>query len=260
MDFFIVFLGRGMMQINWPLIIVLFCLALPGVLIAVPRLISLLLPNNSDELKKRISRFAIGQTLFMVLLMSFGGSVLSPKTGLNASILDGLLQGKAVFEQIQAMLLPVFLVTLGGLVVFFFLYYGLVASILDEKTLQIMHKIRATLRVDGCILYGGVVEEIIARWGLMNVVAFFAILFSGQRNAVIIWSSIFLSGLIITLGQLPAYIAAGCQSSRRFIYSMLLLNLWQSLIFGWIFWQFGILAAMVAHMLFHFGWYLYDRT
>ncbi|KTC76759.1 hypothetical protein [Legionella brunensis] len=248
------------MQINWPLITVLFCLSLPGVFIAVPRLINLLLPKNSDELKNRVNRFAKGQTLFMVLLMTFGGSVLSLKTGLNASVLDTLLQGGAVLDQIQAMLLPVLLATIGGLIVFFFLYYGLVASILDEKTFHIMRQVRVVLGIDGCILYGGVVEEIIARWGLMNVVAFFAILFAGQKSPLIIWSAILLSGLVIALGQLPAYLAAGCQSSRRFIYSMLLLNVWQALLFGWLFWQFGLVAAIVAHMLFHVGWYLYDKT
>ncbi|WED43260.1 CPBP family intramembrane metalloprotease [Legionella cardiaca] len=248
------------MQINWPLIIVLFCLALPGVFIAVPRLINLLLPNNSEELKKRVSRLGIAQTLFMVFLMAMGGSVLSLKTGLNAPVLDAMLQGKPVFDQIQAMLLPVFLMTVGGLLIFFFLYYGLVASILDTETFQIMRKLRAVVGVDGCILYGGVVEEIIARWGLINVTAFFAILLAHQKNSFIVWSAIVLSGLILALVQLPVYIAAGCQSSRRFIYSMLLLYAWQAILFGWIFWQFGLLAGIAAHMLFHVGWYLYDRT
>ncbi|CEK11877.1 CPBP family glutamic-type intramembrane protease [Legionella hackeliae] len=248
------------MQINWPLVIVLIGLSLPGVLIAVPRLINLLLPDNSEELKKRVSRLAMGQTLFMVLLMTFAGSVLSTKTGLNASLLDNLLQGKAVFTQIQDMLLPIFLTTAGGLLVFLVLYYGIAGSILDEKTFQTMRKVRVILGIDGCILYGGVVEEIIARWGLLNVLTFFAILFSRSQSPFVYWSAILLSGFVIALGQLPAYLAAGCQSSRRFIYSMVLLNIWQSILFGWLFWQFGLVAAITAHILFHIGWFLYDRA
>lgn len=248
------------MQINWPLVIVLFCLALPGVLIAVPRLITLLLPDNSEHLKKRVSRLAVGQTLFMVFLMCFAGSVLSLRTGLNAPLLEALLQGKSVFENVQRMLLPVLLYTIGGLLVFFVFYYGVVGSILDEASLQVMRRIRAALRLDGCVLYGGVVEEIIGRWGLMNLVAFFAILFAGQKSPFIFWSAIFLSGMLLSLGQLPGYLAAGCQKSRRFIYSMLLLTMWQAILFGWLFWQYGLLAAIVAHMLFHLGWSLYDKT
>jgi hypothetical protein len=32
-----------------------------------------------------------------------------------------------------------------------------------------------------------------------------------------------------------------------------------SLIFGWLFWQVGLLAAMVAHVLFHLVWLPFDR-
>jgi hypothetical protein len=37
------------------------------------------------------------------------------------------------------------------------------------------------------------------------------------------------------------------------------LNLWASLIFGWLFWQYGLLSAMLAHMLFHLVWYPFER-
>jgi hypothetical protein len=39
---------------------------------------------------------------------------------------------------------------------------------------------------------------------------------------------------------------------------MISLNLWASLIFGWLFWQYGLLAAMLAHMLFHLVWWPFD--
>ncbi len=247
-----------MMQINWPLIIVLFCLSLPGVVIAVPRLIYLLLPENSEQLKKRLSKLAVAQTLLMVFLMCFAGAVLSVRTGLNATLLDSLLQGKSIRGDIAG-ILPVFLYTVGGLVVFFILYYGVVGSILDEASLQIMRRIRAVLHLDGCILYGGVVEEILGRWGLMNVIAFFAIFFAGEKTPIVMWSTIVLSGLLLTAGHIPAYLAAGCQASRRFIYAMLLLHGWQAILFGWLFWQYGFIATVFAHMIFHLGWYLYDR-
>ncbi|MBA2653300.1 MAG: CPBP family intramembrane metalloprotease [Tatlockia sp.] len=247
------------MQINWPLITVLFCLSLPGVLIAIPRLINLLLPNNSEELRRRYSRFAIAQTLVMTLLMSFAGAVLSLRTGLTAPVLDALLQGKAVLDLLQKMALPTLLYTLGGLLIFLAFYYGLAEALLDEKTLRVMKTIRVKLRPDGCILYS-VVEEVIARWGLMNVFAFFAILFSGQKNPLVLWNSIFLSGIFYGICQLPAYLAAGCHLGRRFIFALLWLNLWQALLFGWLFWHYGLVAAIVSHMLFHLGWALYDKT
>lgn len=247
------------MIINWPIIIVLFCLSIPGVLISMHRLVYFLLANNTEGLKKRFSRFVVLQTLFMVFVMSFSGSVLSLRTGLGDPLLEGVLQGKASFDSFQSILLPTFLYAVLGLVVFCALYYGLVGAILDEKSFKTMAKLRTTLGLDGCVLYGGVVEEVIARWGLMNVVAFFALLFSKQINAEIIIISIILSGFIFAVGQIPAYIAAGCLSSRRFVYSFVILSLWQSLLFGFLFWQYGLVSAILAHMLFHLGWDRYDK-
>ncbi|KTD18225.1 CPBP family intramembrane metalloprotease [Legionella jordanis] len=248
------------MIINWPIVIVLFCLSLPGVLIAVPRLLAVLLPNNSEELRKRVGKLAIGQTLFMLMLMNIAGSVLSLRTGFTAPILDNLLLGRSVVGPLVEMLPPVLFATLVGLLIFFILYYAVVASILDEQSLKIMWRIRAALSLDGCILYGAVVEEIIARWGLMNVIAFFAILFAGQLSEFTIWISIITSGILLALLQLPAYFAAGCLPGRRFIYAVLILTIWQAIIFGWLFWHYGLVAAIISHTLFHLGWYLYDRT
>ncbi len=248
------------MIINWPLIIVLFCLSIPGVAIAISRLICFLLPQNTEALKKRFSRFAVIQTLLMVLVMSFAGSVLSSRTGLNDPVLEAILVGNASFASIQSIVLPAFLYGAGGLIIFCLLYYGVVGSILDEQSFQAMAKMRAALGFDGCVLYGGVVEEIIARWGLLNVVAFFALMFGQHLNNTMIFSSIIVSGLLFAVGQIPAYIAAGCISSRRFLYSLVLLSLFQSVLFGLLFWQYGLIAAIFGHILFHLGWGLYDKV
>lgn len=247
------------MIINWPLIVVLFCLSLPGVFIAMNRLVYFLLPNNSETLKKKASRLVIFQALFMVLAMSVAGTLLSTRTGLSDPILVPLLQGKAVLNIFLASLFPTFAYALACFIVFCFLYYGIVCSILDEQSVIVMKKLRTALKSDGCILYGGIVEEIIARWGLMNLIVFFTMLFSKQLNSTLIVSSIIVSGLLFVTGQIPVYLAAGCTPHRRLIYSITLLSLCQSLFFGIVFWQYGLVAAIIAHSLFHIFWFTYDK-
>ncbi|KTD73868.1 CPBP family glutamic-type intramembrane protease [Legionella tucsonensis] len=248
------------MTINWPLIIVLFCLSIPGVVIAIKRLIYFLLPDNSEGVQKRASRFAILQTLFMVLVLCIAGSVLSNTTGLRATILEALLQGTVGINALLPILIPTVLYAFFGLLVFLVLYYGVIARIIEKKNMEIMTNIRLALGLDGCVLYGGVVEEIIARWGLMNLAAFFALLFTKQYPVLIIWISIFISGLVFAVSQIPAYLAAGCTSNRRFIYSLILLSLYQSLLFGYLFWQYGLIVAILAHMLFHLGWAVFENV
>jgi hypothetical protein len=43
-----------------------------------------------------------------------------------------------------------------------------------------------------------------------------------------------------------------------FFTAMISLNLWASLVFGWLFWQYGLLAAMTAHVVFHLVWLPFD--
>ena len=184
--------------------------------------------------------------------------VLSLRTGLNAPLLEALLQGTKGISALIPILMPTILYTGAGLVVFCVLYYGLVRSLIDERSFQVMKSMRSALRLDGCVLYG-VVEEVIARWGLFNVVLFFAMLFAGQRSYAMIIMSLILSGLLFAVGQIPAYRAAGCLPTRRVLYSIVALSLCQSLLFGFLFWQYGLISAILAHMLFHIGWAQYDK-
>jgi hypothetical protein len=248
------------MVINWPLIIILFFISIPGVFIAINRLVRFLLPDNTEEVKTRASRLVIFQTLFMVLAMSFTGALLSSRTGLSDPVLVPLLQGKEVLNTFLTSLFPTFVYALVCFIFFCILYYGVVRSILDEQSLEVMSNLRAALKEDGCILFGGIAEEVIARWGFMNLIAFFALLFAKQMNISVIVASIFLSGLMFAIGQIPVYIAAGCNPTRRLVYSLTVLSLCQSIFFGVIFWQYGLVSALIAHVLFHVFWARYDSV
>lgn len=246
------------MVINWMMIAFLVLLGLPGVLVAMPRIIYFLLPDNTQSLKNKFSGFAVIQSFIMVVVMSITGTILSQRTGLQDNLLDSLSKGTASLPELVAILLPALVAALVALTVFCFCYYVLVSRILDKQSIQSMRNLRAALGVWGCVLYGGIVEEIIARWGLMSLTVFFIALFVKSSNLVVVMS-IVISGIMFALGQIPAYVAIGCVSSRRLFYSIILLSLCQSVVFGLVFWWFGILCAMLAHMMFHLGWAFFDK-
>lgn len=247
------------MTINWPLFTFLFCISIPGIVIAIQRLINFLLAQNTDELKRRTSRFAILQTLFMVLILTFAGTVIAPRTGLGDPLLEGLLQGTKGMSAFLPLFTPIILYALFGFIIFCILYYQIINRIVDKHSLEIMTKLRLALGLDGFVLYGGVVEEVFARWGLMNLAAFFALIFTNQYHNFTVWMSIFISGLVFAVGQIPAYLAAGCTANRNFIYSLIILSLYQSLLFGYLFWQYGLMATILCHMLFQIEWFLYEK-
>jgi hypothetical protein len=246
------------MTVNWSVVAFLFCLSIPGAVIAIKRLIYFLLQNNTEQLKKRISIFALVQSVVMLLIMTIAGSVVSQRTGLNAPILEALLKGKEGVSALIPILLPSILFSFSGLIIFCALYQLLAKYVLDKQSVKAMAKLRTAIGISGCVLYGGISEEIIARWGLMNLVTFFALMFV-QKSTVIIWISLFMSSFIFALGQFPTYIAAGCSQSRPFLYSFLVLSLSQSLLFGYLFWQYGLICCILAHMLFHLGWWIITK-
>lgn len=241
------------MTINWLLIGVLFCICLPGVGVAIPRLIRFLLPNNTTAVQKRFSNLAVAQTLVLVLVLCVAGVVLSPRTGLHAYIIEAALQGQWNYHALITFLLPSLLFSLCGLLVFLLIYYWIMPHFVDAGTIKVMGEMRASIGLAGAILYGGVTEEVIARWGIMSLSVFFIIIFM-EPSPVVYGAAILISATLFAVGQIPAYQAAGCVVSRPFLYSLVLLSVTQSVVYGVLFWQYGLESAILGHVLFHLGW------
>ena len=76
----------------------------------------------------------------------------------------------------------------------------------------------------------------------------------------VVWFAIVVSGVLFGLVHAPSYLAAGCRKSPMFFTAVISLNLGASLIFGWLYWQVGLEAAMIGHMLFHLVWWPFDAV
>ncbi|MZQ97349.1 MAG: CPBP family intramembrane metalloprotease [Acidaminobacter sp.] len=113
------------------------------------------------------------------------------------------------------------------------------------------------------VLYGGVVEEVLLRLGLMTLILW--LLAKGSRrkheengigsNGQVIsvshaWIAIAISSLLFALGHLPAT-AQMMGLSVPIVIRALLLNGIAGLGFGWLYWKKGLLYAMLGHMMAH---------
>jgi hypothetical protein len=104
------------------------------------------------------------------------------------------------------------------------------------------------------MLYGGITEEILMRWGLMSLLVWIA--WKGLKQSVtlpsqgIYQSAIVLAALVFGLLHLPAT-AAIVPLTPVVIIRAILLNGIAGIAFGWLFWQYSLEAAMLSHVSFH---------
>ncbi|HNX29590.1 MAG TPA: hypothetical protein PKN87_09330 [Syntrophomonadaceae bacterium] len=198
------------------------------------------------------------QNLFMLMIAAAIGTLLAPAADLQAPVLKAILTGGSVWQGIKPQLLPGVVAGLVSALAFIPAYYTFFLQHLDFQTLWAVENHRLNLNLVGRLLYNGIFEEIIVRWGLMTLFVWLGSLFSGEISALIVWLAIFISGAALALLYLPDYYAAGCLKSRPFFAFIAFLYIWNAAVFGWLFWQYGFEAAIIAHMIFLLIWYLYD--
>lgn len=113
---------------------------------------------------------------------------------------------------------------------------------------------RSWLNLLTAMSYGGITEEILMRWGLMSLLVWIAwkVLKQGVTlpSQGIYQGAIVLAALVFGLLHLPAT-AAIVPLTPVVIVRALLLNGIAGIGFGWLFWQYSLEAAMLAHISVH---------
>jgi len=109
------------------------------------------------------------------------------------------------------------------------------------------------------VLYGGLTEEVIMRWGLMSLVAWALhrtlARHAGEPPAWVFAAAAVLAAGVFAAAHLPA-VAAITNLSPPVIARTLLLNTVAGLLYGLLFWRRHLEAAMVAHAATHLGFAL----
>lgn len=96
-------------------------------------------------------------------------------------------------------------------------------------------------------LYGGVVEEILLRLGLMTGLAALLSILLRDRVEVRIWLAIVVAAALFGVGHLPVT-AALVPLTALVVLRAMILNGIGGVLFGWLYWKRGLLMAMVAHL------------
>lgn len=202
---------------------------------------------------------AVQQSIFAVGLAA-AGTALAPRTGLEAPWFAAVSHGEGMGLDEAAAQLPAALLVGGlGAVLFLWLYYRVFRPKMAAEDIARTEELRDSLGLTGRLLMGGVAEEVMFRWGVMSVLAWLAISVAGMPATPGMWIAIVFAGLLFGLGHLPGAAAVGVKITRSIVMMAITLNMVVAVACGWLFWHYGLLAAMVSHALVHAAWYPLER-
>ena len=100
------------------------------------------------------------------------------------------------------------------------------------------------------MLYGGVTEELLLRWGIMTALVWLSWRVLQRRQGAVhagyVWLAILVSALLFAAGHLPAAAALIDVLDASVVAFVIGWNAAFGLLFGYLFWRYGLESAMLA--------------
>lgn len=239
----------GKVQMFW----MLWLLGLVGVLslLLVPLTI---LPEFSDMSPLLVKGLNLMQPLVLLTTMTWLGTVLASKVGLDVPLLRELYEQGHPWRTLRRQLIPAVIVIVP-------LFVGMMAAQnwaephLPAAYLAVNENAETLLPPLTRFFYGGITEEILMRWGLMTLLVWIPWkLFQrsvGKPLSMYMWGAILLTAFLFGMGHLPLLYSLVPQASTFLSIYIVGMNAVVGIAAGWLFWQYGLEAAMMAHILFH---------
>ncbi len=240
---------------TWRLGLLLWLAGIPGVasvvLVLLPALMSATAaPAPAPAPLWAISVAAFLQSAILLTLAVWAGVALTPKLGLHAPSFEALAASKSVPAAFSPQLLPGLMGGALGAVLLVTL-----AQVAPTELAAAQTGMATPLLVR--VLYGGITEELLLRWGLMSVLLWLiqhAFRHSPQAPvpaAPMAWIAIAISALLFGIGHLPAAIALTGALSVPITLHIVGGNALFGMLAGFLFWRHGLESAMLAHVLAH---------
>lgn len=191
---------------------------------------------------------------FLLSIAVLVGVNCAHRVGLSAPLAEAFADALPKVSAIQPQILPGLLGgALGGIVVS--AWFPLWRSILPSDFISKAEEFSRNTPILTRILYGGITEEIMIRWGLMSFLVWLAWRLlqksQGAPHTAFVVLAIVISAVVFGLGHLPIAFALSSQVTTALILYVVIGNSIFGLIAGYLFWQKGLEAAIMAHMLTH---------
>jgi hypothetical protein len=196
------------------------------------------------------------QPTVLLALAVFVGVSLSSKVNLSAPAFEALARGKSFVAALKPQIIPG---VIAGLIlaVFIVLSWAFLRPFMPVEFATRAEAFNRLVPLPMRLLYGGITEEILLRWGLLTLLVWVAwrIFQRGrhQPGAVCFIGAILISSIVFGVGHLPVAVAIGGQLTLAVVVYVITVNSVFGLMAGYLYWRKGLEAAITAHMMAHVG-------
>ena len=229
----------------------LWLVGMPGVLAISFIALPLLLAGRPLPASPTVVGMAsAAQSAILLAIAAWAGVQLAPQVGLHAPFLAAAAHGRLDVAALEAQLLPgVVGGLLGVAVLVAFAHFAPppLAALQDRVSLPLVAR----------VLYGGITEEILVRWGLMTTLLWlFWRVFqggTGEPSVLTVWPPILLSAAAFGALHLPLVNAMLGDVTGPLAVYIVVANAAFGIVAGVLFWRYGLEAAILAHVTAHLG-------
>ena len=232
----------------------LFFIGFAGILSIVPIIPQLLsdLPKELPFSMQIMQLIAVLQSSLLLIAMLVLGSYFSKRVKLTAPVTLAITDPKNILPYLKPQIMPA---VIGGIIggIFILVFSTGISPYLPEEFLEAGEKFIPPWYTR--LLYGGITEEILIRWGLMSFFVWVSYRITqkidGEIKSHNYFFAIVLSALLFGLLHLPAVNTLTNELTPTLVLYTLVGNGAFGLIAGYLFWKRGLECAIGAHMIAH---------
>lgn len=191
---------------------------------------------------------ALIQPIVLLTILVAVGCWAAPKLGLDAPLIRALIERRPAGPVLRRQAGPA--VGVAVIVAAILLLFGWLSADWFRGSALAGFEMPVATR----LLYGGITEELLTRWGLMSLLAWVAWKAAGSRSpvpAACFWIAAVVGALLFAAGHLPLLHLVMPSPPAIVVAAVLVGNSVPGLLFGLLFWKRGLEAAMIAHALAH---------
>jgi len=248
------------MRFNTRLFVILWLAGLAGVLsfllIDLDALIKILPIPAETEIPPipALKLLSLIQQAVILAVAVLVGVALASKVGLSSPVAEAAASGGDAVSALKPQIIPGII---GGLAggVSLVLIAAVLKPFLSPEMLARIGEFGKVLPFPTRLLYGGILEELLLRWGLMTLLVWAAWrLFQkgrGQPKPNFFVGAIVISSLVFAIGHLPIAFMLFPEPTLALTLFVIIGNSAFGLIAGYLYWKKGLESAIIAHALTH---------